>query len=367
MTPEKFLADLYESAMAKASGMEHPKSDLPDELKHILDILIRYSDKAKGVYTVVLTSVVYKILHPAQDIRKHQASIEGGYSGRGFDSHYITPFLKERRFPAMAESGWLTRSLEQKIPYDMDYTGAIKPDELKQAFLQTIHSIETDEVHRRAIADYLLQASIIKRDKQNIRIATPQNLSIQDIIALLEKHFTHPYHCAGAARLPVLALHAVYEGLIKECKRYKGKILLPLESHTAADTRSGRMADIDVTDADGTPFEAVEVKFDIPVSYAIVEIAKEKIDTSKIKRYYILSTKNPETKDLERITDTIRKVKNTHGCQLVVNGVENSLKYYLRLIENPSDFIDHYTQLLASDPAVKYEHKAYWNALVGSL
>ena len=56
---------------------------------------------------------MYKALNPAQDIRNHQASIEGGYSGRTFDSKYITPFMKLHKFPSMAESGWLTRALEQ--------------------------------------------------------------------------------------------------------------------------------------------------------------------------------------------------------------------------------------------------------------
>ena len=44
-------------------------------------------------------------------------NMEGGYSGRSFDTKYITPFLKQKRFlGAMKESGWLTRSLEQNIP-----------------------------------------------------------------------------------------------------------------------------------------------------------------------------------------------------------------------------------------------------------
>lgn len=87
-------------------------------------------------------SIIHKSLHPNQDIRNHQTSIENGYSGRTFDTKYITPFLKSVKFPAMAESGWLTRSLEQKVPYDSYYSGAIKPDSLKTAFLQIIDFIQ---------------------------------------------------------------------------------------------------------------------------------------------------------------------------------------------------------------------------------
>ncbi|RTK65340.1 DNA cytosine methyltransferase, partial [Enterococcus faecalis] len=76
----------------------------------------------KGVYTVLLSSLVYKYLHPNQDVRYHQVELEGGYSGRSFDTKYVTSFLKEKRLRgAMKESGWLTRSLEQKHAYDFDY------------------------------------------------------------------------------------------------------------------------------------------------------------------------------------------------------------------------------------------------------
>lgn len=69
----------------------------------------------KSVYTVLITLLVHKTLHPEQDIRYHQSNMKGGFSGRTIDTQHITPTLKELGLPAMAESGWLTRSLEQ--PY----------------------------------------------------------------------------------------------------------------------------------------------------------------------------------------------------------------------------------------------------------
>jgi DNA (cytosine-5)-methyltransferase 1 len=72
------------------------------------------SESAKAVITVILTSAVYKKLNPDQDIRNHQTSIPNGYSGRTFDSKFITPFLKSVKFPAMAESGWLNTFIRAK-------------------------------------------------------------------------------------------------------------------------------------------------------------------------------------------------------------------------------------------------------------
>ena len=96
------------------------------EVKEALNEILGLAESAKGVMTVLLTSTVYKIIHPEQDIRNHQSSIPNGYSGRSFDTQYITPWLKANQFPAMAESGWLTRSLEHKQPYSLEYAGAIR-------------------------------------------------------------------------------------------------------------------------------------------------------------------------------------------------------------------------------------------------
>lgn len=134
MEANEYLDHFYEETMTLVGSDNAIKSDLPKNITSLLDTILEKSESAKAVITVVLTSVVYKILNPEQDIRNHQSSIENGYSGRTFDTKYITPFLKNAKFPSMAESGWLTRSLEQKVPYDSNYSGAIRPKSLKEAF-----------------------------------------------------------------------------------------------------------------------------------------------------------------------------------------------------------------------------------------
>ncbi len=365
MEAANFLQTKYDTAVKTAANRAEAASKLPESIKSPLDAVVANSENSKGVLTVVLTSAVYKSLHPDQDIRRHQSSIEKGYSGRTFDTHYVTPFLKKYRFPAMVESGWLTRSLEQKVPYDEKYTGAIKPAVLKEAFIESIKQIETSG-RQEDIVDYLLQCLIIQRDGKRINLATPQNLTISAIIDLLDKHFHAKYNSFGASRLPVLALYAVYETITKQIARYDGKKLLPIESHTSADARSGRHGDIEVENADGTPFEAVEVKFDIEITHDIVVIAKDKIQTSTLDRYYVLSTLPIAKEDKEAIENDIEQLRNTHGCQLIINGVLPTIKYYLRLLDNPKCFIESYAHLLSGDTAIKFEHKQMWNSLVSN-
>ncbi len=332
------------------------------DVKTNLDIILSRSESSKGVLTVVITSVVYKIFNPQQDIRYHQANMENGYAGRSFDSANITPFLKNKNFPAMAETGWLTRSLEQNRPYDEDYTGSIRPQSLKTAFLKTIQEIQNNEINEDVLK-YIIQYLILQRNRHNIQLAKPTNLTILEITELLNNHFFSTYSSSGASRLPSLAFYAVYKCLVEELKRFDGKTLLPIENHTSADTKSGRIGDIEVIDESGRQYEALEIKHDIPITTQSVKDAYSKFSRTAVKRYYILSTVNINQEEKKDIDREIENIKRIHGCQVIVNGIIESLKYYFRLLNDSYDFIKYYLQLLEDDNSIKYEYKEKWNEL----
>lgn len=366
MEPIEFLENIYNESMAVVGSDNEIKSDLNITIaNHLLEILGR-SESAKAVITVILTSAVYKKLNPEQDIRNHQTSIPNGYSGRTFDSKFITPFLKSVKFPAMAESGWLTRSLEQKVPYDSNYSGAIRPDSLKSSFLQTIDFIQKGKDIDKLLS-YLFQGLIIQRNAQQIDLAKPLNLPIATIIDLLSKHFDTRYSAEGASRLPVLALYAAYQCLVNETKRFERKVLLPMENHTSADSRSGRIGDIDIVDEKERAFEAVEVKHGIPITAQLVKDAFEKFKTTQVNRYYLLSTANIDTSQADKINKEIERIKNIHGCHVIANGLTNSLNYYLRLLSDTSEFIENYVNLIEIDTALKFEHKKVWNNIISQM
>jgi DNA (cytosine-5)-methyltransferase 1 len=366
MKPTILLEKAISEAMETVGSDDFIKSNLNDHIsKHLQEILNR-SESAKAVLTVIITSLVYKIQNPEQDIRNHQISIENGYSGRTFDTKYITPFLKSVKFPAMAESGWLTRSLEQKVPYDTNYSGAIRPASLKTAFLETIDFIQKGN-QLDDVLSFIFQGLIIQRNSQQIDLARPINLPIATIVDLLSKHFDTKYSAEGASRLPVLALYAAYQCLINETKRFEGKTLLPIESHTSADSRSGRIGDIDIVDEKERAFEAVEVKHGIAITTQLVKDAFEKFKTTQVNRYYLLSTANIDISQKDEIDQEIDRIKNIHGCHVIANGLTHSLKYYLRLLSDTSEFIENYVNLIENDTALKFEHKKQWNTIISEM
>lgn len=339
-----------------------------DYLKKQIEWIAENAEDFKGALAVLITLTTHKIVSPEQDIRRHQSKMEGGFSGRNIDKNTITPFLKSNNFPAMAESGWLTRNFEQSAPYDRNYPYKIankKKDPIaKEAFLTIIEEIQENEVSAEEVLYYFFARLIIKRDSVNIDLAKPHSLSISTIISHLEKHFTYKYKCSGASRLPVLALYAAYQCIVKQVARYEDKVLCSLANHNSADTSSGRIGDIDINNQDGTAFEGVEVKHEIKITSQMVSSAYEKFKIYNTDRYYLLTTANMDSADWDEINKEIDKIKTIHGCQVIVNGVYSTLRYYLRLMKDTAEFIDYYVELLKIDDTIKYQHKVVWNDII---
>lgn len=205
-------------------------------------------------------------------------------------------------------------------------------------------------------------------EESQIKLIRPFAFGCNNLVEILDKHFHSIYKAEGASRLPVLAFYAVYECLMNEATRFKNKTLLQIESHTSADARSGRIGDIEIIDENKRVFEAIEIKHGITISLQLVLDAYAKFRTTAVKRYYILSTApQVDTQEWDKIQAQVQGIKNVHGCQLIVNGVMPSLKYYLRLLNDPFEFIDRYVNLLETDIALKFEHKEKWNKIIGEL
>jgi DNA (cytosine-5)-methyltransferase 1 len=362
----EILHEIYKKAIVLVNGgtFQQLIDQLDDQEKIDLQTIIENFEKGKGVLTVLITSLVHKVSKPEQDIRLHQDNMAGGYSGRGIDTKYITPFMKEMGFPAMSESGWLTRSLEQNLPYDLNYPCKITPKELKIAFLELLDLIENEKKSPEEYLLILFSKLIEYREQKDIDLAKPTHLPIATIIKYLKQHFEADYSSRGASRLPTLAIYAIYQCMTKELKRFDGKQLMPLEEHTSSDKSSGRVGDIEIRDSKSRVFEAVEIKHKISITARLIKDAYEKFKSHPIDRYYLLSTVDVDQSDTEKVTEEISKILKIHGCQVIVNGIYPSLKYYLRFLHDTYDFIDSYVENFKSDNTIKYEHKLKWNEIV---
>lgn len=367
--------EIIESAYDQAQGKSFKRflSALSVECVQDLRIIVDNAETQKAVLGVTVTSIVYKIHEPKQDIRKHQEGMKNGYSGRTFDTKYVTPFLKSK-FPhfAMAESAWLTRSLEQPRPFNLNFSGKIRNKVLKMAFLNTLDRVQADgslAPKMLVVLMGLMLEATVKDNALFTQIQVTSGVTIARIIDAISQHIRYDYSkgVVGTARLPVLAIYSVYNLLMPDVKRYAGKSLVPLESHTSPDSRSKSLGDIDVNNADNSCFESVEIKHNKPITSDMVGVAYRKIKNTGIDRYYILTTSEPNFDDHESVTQEIEKYKKVHSCQIIVNGVIPSLKYYMRLISNPQDIVDEYTKWLEFEyqraSGIKREHLRVWQEI----
>ncbi len=144
-------------------------------------------------------------------------------------------------------------------------------------------------------------------------------------------------------------------------------MLLPLESHTYVDSKSGRIANIDIVDEKNKVFESVEVKHGIPITIQLVKDAFEKFKTTQVNRYYLLSTANINPLHKDDIEKEIDRIRSIHGCHVIVNGLVHSLNYYLRLLTDTSEFIENYVTLIENDSALKFGHKEEWNLIISKM
>lgn len=375
MEGEKYMnsaTNYLEKTYQEAISLKNETSlNLSKEQLKRLDVIASKEETFKGVFTVLFTSLTYKALHPEQDVRRHQANMDGGYSGRSFDTKYVTPFLKQKRFlGAMKESGWLTRSLEQNIPYELDFPGKIQNLEVKNAFLKTLYDVEENGADATALLKALIYYSNKYKGDKNVILVNPiekeTKMTIEEIMNALKEHFYFKYKSRGASILPVIALYSVYECIVNELKRFDGMTLDKKESHNSSDRSSGETGDIVVRNTNGEIYEVVEVKFEIAADSIMIEDAYKKIADKPVQRYYILSTKTPSEDELVKMNEIVCRIREEHGCQVIVNGLIPTMKYYLRLLDDTDMFVTNYIKNLSSDMEINYEHKIAWNTIMKS-
>jgi len=110
----------------------------------------------------------------------------------------------------MAESGWLTRSLEQPYPYTLDYNGKISNTIVKNAFLNIIDFVQIHPDKAEIILKILLHQIKEKVEQNQVvitKLSNPEKLDIKTILNSLEEHFAFKYKTHGASKLPVLAFY----------------------------------------------------------------------------------------------------------------------------------------------------------------
>ena len=351
---KQILEKVFKQALTYSDG----KILLPEKIKTNIDVIARNAFKHKGVFTVLTTLIAHKIHTPKQDIRKHQSNMKNGFSGRSIDTQYITPTLKKLKLPAMAETGWLTRSLEQPHPYNLKYPGKIQNKDVKHSFLEIIDYVQRNPKKAKNCITYLIYLVQTKYSQKKMpvqKLNLKEKIDIEKTVYFLKECFDYKYKTHGGSKIPVIAFYAIFTILIKELTRYRGCKLKPLGSHTASDKTSKTSGDIEIVNALGVLEESIEIKLGKKIDAHLMRVIEEKIYKYNPKRYCVFSTKSIEHK--QGVSNIVSKIKKDHGCQVIINGVLPTLKYYLRLISSTKKFVDQFVCMIRDDSELQSVHK----------
>lgn len=92
---------------------------------------------------------------------------------------------------------------------------------------------------------------------------------------------------------------------------------------------------------------------------------QEKIAKGGLKRFYILSTnENIDPNELTEMTSILISMRRNYGCQVILNGVSNTIKYYLRLLSDTDKFLINYVSLIEADSVIPFALKNRWNEII---
>ncbi len=350
-------------------------SEIQEEIKVSLDIFIQKIETDKSLIQVIITTLLKKIIKPEQDIRLHMAKFPNGYSARVLDTKVTTPFFKIN-FPRYAnkETAFLTKATRAEIIWNFNegVKLPLRSKSLVEPFLKLIDKIENQTIDLENCLVYILaQLHLLCQShevvfSETLEVANSVNIiNINRVMKMVERHLEEPL----SSRLPVIVIFAIYKQLFKTIRRFENKILLSLNVHTSADKHG--YGDIEIRDNHNNPFEILEIKHNIPIDRnMILDIVKKSANTT-IQRYYILTTYKDcfINKDEEEfINELILNIKTERGLEIIANGIVNTLKYYLRFIEDYHEFIHTYTEELVRDARssteVKDSHIQAWQKIL---
>jgi DNA (cytosine-5)-methyltransferase 1 len=356
------LDDLYTEAEEVVEGTRNLKEleeILGSDLYEKIRILGEKRHAARGI---ALTLFTYKAVEPDQDIRSHMSEHPDGFNARTIDNAATVPFLTARSLHHNVESHWMTRVFANVGPFRKGMEIKTQPKLLGPLLAETVVTIEErDEEVAEAAARALIVGLIEGRNKGKVALARPKTWTIDQIVELLRAHVSRKYE-KGAPRLPQLAVYAAYQCMVPAMQRYQGCELAPLLPMKAADRKAKTVGDVVVLQNE-VPFEGVEVKHGAEIVTSHIAEAIAKLETAEARRYFILSTAGISPRDKAELADLAAKFRKSNGCEIITDGVLPSIRYYLRLLDDPVEFVNRYAKLVEEDKDLGYEHRIAWNEL----
>ncbi len=309
--------------------------------------------------TVMVTSLLKKCSDPKQDVRRHQADMPGGYSGRELDVRIVTPFLEAHGFSADWRTGWSDRSFDAKTPYDFDYSGDMGGGGVREALLSVLDAAERGKSSPRSLLTYTLKVLCDLREIEKVNLDRPSGLDADGALKILKRHFK----CGGRARmrLPALAVCVAYREAAE--KRLPGFAGATVGDPAEISTGDGTFWRVEAFEPKTARIrEVAEILRETSIVPALVRLVRGKAGKLPARTYRLLAI--APAGDLKPTAREAELMGRTIGCQIVVGEALNAIERVLRALHGADGFAAKYAGMVEDDASIKYAHKMAWNNAV---
>jgi DNA adenine methylase len=345
--PADILEIAYQSALNRLEKSFVRAAGLTDEVEYVC----RCSNLA-GV-RFLLACLVAKLSNPELDIRKPYTEIDGAgvYSGRHYDETYIAPFVFKYGLPVNPTTSFLTpafRTNKSVIASGVELVG--RPKKLYGTVVAIITAVHEGKANPELLLIEIVRWLAIVKFEREDRLESlfaslaaaklESALPAESIVNLIQQHISLP----KSSRLPVLVVAAAYQA----AQNLLGEMALPLESHTAADSQTGALGDVQIVlkdDANIVTVYEMKAKRTTPED---IEIAVQKLAIAgrRIDNYIFITTE----KVAAEVNDLVASMHAKTGVEFVILDCIGFLRHFLHFFyRSRMRFLDAYQELVLGE------------------
>lgn len=349
MTPDQILDISFTVAQRSPNTTFVQQPNIRGQIEYICQCRNR-----AGV-RLLMSCLLAKMDKPKVDPRKPYTEIGTAdcFSGRGYDEQYISPFATKNKLPVNATTAFLTpalRNIAQPLSVSKELVG--NPKDLYKKAIQVLDGVANGTIQANVVLQEVIRILIKMRNENEARLqsfisaikqaeeAVP--ISSEAIVTLISQHLA----CPHSSRLLTLIVTAAYKTAQQALLEYA----LPLTAHTAADSTTGTLGDIEIClcsdDRKATIYEMKSKG----VLISDIDAAIKKITASgqKIDNYIFITTDKIDP----LVSEYARSFyEATGGIEIAILGCIDFLRHFLHLFHRTRlDYLENYQALVLAEP-----------------
>jgi len=350
MSPDQILDISYTIAERSLNNSFISQDDIRKRIEYVCQCR-----KNRAGVRLLLSCLLAKHDNSKYDPRKPYTEIgtPDCFSGRAYDEKYISAFITKNKLPVNMTTAFLTpalRNISHPLSTSQELVGS--PKELYINAIQILDDVATGKIKANIVLQEAIRILILMRNETIARMQSLLNtikqgegiipLSSESIVTIISQHLA----CPNSSRLPVLIVAAAYKTVTKVLSEYS----LPLTAHTAADSTTGSLGDVEICLCSDDRLVTVYEMKSKNVSTVDIDMAIKKIAGygHKIDNYLFVTTDK-----IDPLVSEYAKsfYGSTGGVEIAILDCIGFLRHFLHFFHRVRlQYLENYQELVMTEP-----------------